>query len=76
MNHKDSLDSSKTDNDDLSKFDEDPYSYEQVKIIQVNYGVASLQDSCREVILHNFSKTAINRMPLPKRIREFVCADG
>jgi len=48
----------------------------QVKIIQVNYGVASLQDSCREVILHNFSKTAINRMPLPKRIREFVCADG
>jgi len=47
----------------------------QVKIIQVNYGVATLQDSCREVILQNFSKAAISRMPLPKRIREFVFND-
>lgn len=47
----------------------------QVKIIQVNYGVATLQDSCREVILQSFPKTFISRMPLPKRIREFVFND-
>ncbi|XP_013396762.1 neuralized-like protein 2 isoform X1 [Lingula anatina] len=43
----------------------------QVRIIQL-YSVSTLQDVCREVILRNTRSDNITRLPLPKKIKEFL----
>ncbi|ESO91073.1 hypothetical protein LOTGIDRAFT_217613 [Lottia gigantea] len=43
----------------------------QVRIIQL-YGVTSLQNACRDLLLQLMKKTDISRLPLPKKIIQFL----
>ncbi|XP_055374424.1 neuralized-like protein 2 isoform X2 [Condylostylus longicornis] len=43
----------------------------QVKIIQI-YGIASLQNACRDAILARVKRTDISRLPLPKRLKDYL----
>ncbi|KAK6185527.1 hypothetical protein SNE40_007739 [Patella caerulea] len=43
----------------------------QVRIVQL-YGVTSLQNACRDLLLQLVKKTDIERLPLPKKIIQFL----
>lgn len=43
----------------------------QVKIVQI-YGIASLQNICRDAILAKVKRSEISKLPLPHRLQEFL----
>lgn len=43
----------------------------QVRIVQL-YGISTLQDACRDAILQFTQRTAVNSLPLPKTLKDYL----
>ncbi|XP_065332598.1 neuralized-like protein 2 [Cloeon dipterum] len=47
-------------------------STKQVRLLQLYQGVPSLLNICREVILQTISNVAVNRLPIPPALKDFL----